>query len=655
MKTFLSILVFALLINFNSTTAQNPSALDSLWVAYKTQTNDSLKLTAANYLAFHYIFRTPSTADSILREALNYAKLKKKNFNYTELTNTRGIYFDVLSQKDSSKVYFEKALELSKTNGFLSLQERCINNLGMFNWNNGEFSKAIDYFYDALDFSLTHNPENEAGQAIYLNNIGLIYQELRQFEKAIEYHNKALAIRTKYNDLKDMARSKNNLAICYRNLGDYKKAEETIREAILYAEKAEQPKQFYQFHDNLGNILNDQKKYNEAIKAYLVALNVPEEYRNRNSRNEFIIYSNIIDAYNETSQYDKAKAAYKEGQRLIDQDSTFYMISASFYINSAKTFYATREKEKADELFIKYREVQDSLFSEQNASAIAEVETKLKTKEKEAELAETKNQLLEKELKVKQQNIFIYGGVSALAVLIILSYLIIRAKQLKNKQLEREAQLQKALAEIQLKNKLDEQRLRISRDLHDNIGSQLTFVISGLQFLEFQKDISPEGLKSKVKSISEFTQQTIHDLRDTIWAMNKEEIGLSELISRLNSFINRLSLRESITLVTTDKLKAGIEDINYSAIEGIQLYRIIQEAINNSVKHAEAEHVTIIMDKEKKLNISIKDDGKGFDVKTVKEGNGLKNMKARAERLNAKLVIESNKGEGSVIILSIPT
>ena len=78
------------------------------------------------------------------------------------------------------------------------------------------------------------------------------------------------------------------------------------------------------------------------------------------------------------------------------------------------------------------------------------------------------------------------------------------------------------MAKIETQNKLQEQRLRISRDLHDNIGAQLTFIISSIDNLKFGFTDISEKLGSKLSNISSFTQQTIYELRDTIWAMNKE-------------------------------------------------------------------------------------------------------------------------------------
>ncbi len=653
MKIFKTNIIMIILFISCYSYAQKKEVVDSLWNKYRNAENDSIKLKAANYLAFHYIFKTPTRADSILSSATAYAKKSNQNFGLNELTNTRGIYYDVLGQKDSSKVYFEKALQLSRKFKYPSIESMCINNLGMFCWNNGQFKEALEYFYQALEFVEINNPKSDK-KSTYYNNIGLIYQELSQFEKAIEYHKKALAIRKKYDRTKDIAGSYNNLAICHKNLNDLNQAEKFIELAIEYAEKANQPRFFYQFQDTYGNILNLQKKYKMAEKAYLTALDLPDEYQNY-KRTQFITYSNLIDLYYTTRQFNKAKSLIQKAEKLINEDTSLENYSESFYISSAKIYFALQDIEKAEKYFENYTIYKDSLFSEQNANALADVEAKLKTKEKEAELVKTKNELLEKELKVRQQNLIIYGSISALVILIVVSYLIIKSKQLKNQKIQKESKLNVALAKIELKNKLEEQRLRISRDLHDNIGSQLTFVISGLQYLEYQKDIKTDKLNSKLKQLGHFTQQTIHELRDTIWAMNKESIKLSDLINRFNNTKNQLDIKEVISIDIPENLKQDSKAITFSALEGIQIYRIIQESINNAIKHANATDIKVVFNIENHvLKIKIQDNGEGFDKTKTKEGNGLQNMRKRADNLKGTFELKSQIDNGTSVYLTIP-
>ncbi|MBC3757892.1 ATP-binding protein [Hyunsoonleella sp. SJ7] len=203
---------------------------------------------------------------------------------------------------------------------------------------------------------------------------------------------------------------------------------------------------------------------------------------------------------------------------------------------------------------------------------------------------------------------------------------------------------------IAYQKKLYEQRLKISRDLHDNIGAQLTFIISSIENLPYGFKISDSKLKAKLQSISAFTKETIYELRDTIWAMNKNKISLEDLQVRISNFVEKANAHADGTKFTFSVDDAISKDIEFGAIKGMNIYRIIQEAINNAFKYADAEHVSVsILDAKDNLEIKVEDDGKGFDPKAVEGGNGLNNMKKRAKEIGATINIESELGKGTNI------
>ena len=207
---------------------------------------------------------------------------------------------------------------------------------------------------------------------------------------------------------------------------------------------------------------------------------------------------------------------------------------------------------------------------------------------------------------------------------------------------------------IETQNRLQEQRLRISRDLHDNIGAQLTFIISSLDNLKFGFQL-PDKLSSKLKHISQFTITTIYELRDTIWAMNKKEVTFEDLQTRISNFIDKADLVSQNTSFSFNVAKEIEKSESFTSIEGMNVYRIIQEAINNAIKYAEAEEIKVnITSVNNEIQIKISDNGKGFDITSIELGNGLNNIKKRAKDIKAKLEIESSTNSGTIITLSKP-
>ena len=280
------------------------------------------------------------------------------------------------------------------------------------------------------------------------------------------------------------------------------------------------------------------------------------------------------------------------------------------------------------------------------------MEVKYQTERKEKEILSQRADIAEKELSLSKKNIQLFGlGVFAI-VLALLGYLFYNQQKLKNRQLKKENELKDALLKIETQTRLQEQRLRISRDLHDNIGAQLTFIISSLDNLKYGFKL-PENVSSKIQSIATFTSSTITDLRDTIWAMNKSEISFEDLQSRISNFIDKANLAAAhISFVFN--LENALKDQTFTSVVGMNIYRIIQEAVNNAIKYAHAKTIEVrISEEENGMKISILDDGDGFDLDAVEFGNGLNNLKKRAHDIQASLKIDSKLGSGTHIELTM--
>ncbi len=227
-------------------------------------------------------------------------------------------------------------------------------------------------------------------------------------------------------------------------------------------------------------------------------------------------------------------------------------------------------------------------------------------------------------------------------------------QKLKNRQLKKESELKTALAKIETQNRLQEQRLRISRDLHDNIGAQLTFIISSIDNLKYGLKGATLKTKEKLSSISAFTSQTIYELRDTIWAMNKESITFEDLQARIINFINQASAASKGIDFTFQVSETISTEHTFASVAGMNIYRIIQEAVNNALKYADAKNISVTISEEQNMFlITISDNGKGFSVTEIQQGNGLNNMKKRAQDLEGNIEFQSNVHKGTNVELMV--
>ena len=542
-----------------------------------------------------------------------------------------------LNHSDSTKFYQKELLEASlfvrenrmdeaigkllKANQFFKNQKDSANiglslyKLGVANYYVNRRLVAGDYFDKITPYKkfvskrlLTRVHQNYG--TINLE-VGLLSKPKNKdlIKKAIKNYEDAIKIYTEENWLMEKALATSLLAECYNQLEDYDSALDIINQAISFSKEANNQSQLGFALIKKTSILGNKGQFEEALNTIVIA-----------------------------------KPIFKE----LDDKPTY--------------LYALNEEKKILVGLNRYREasiVSDSIFqvSVENydtrfADKVSEMEAKYNSIEKEKEIAQQKEKLLAQELNIKNRTLSSILLASALLILGIITFGLYKRHQLKRKQLNKELELKDALAKIKTQNKLQEQRLRISRDLHDNIGSQLTFIISSIDNLAYINKNASTKLKDKLSEISSFTGDTIYQLRDTIWAMNKTEISVDDLQARVLTYIDKAkSIKPDINFISEFKISS---DKEFTSKEGIYIFRIIQEAINNAIKYADAKKIDIVANKiENRLKFSISDDGKGFDKNNIELGNGLNNMRKRALDINANIIIDSKVNEGTSIVLII--
>lgn len=633
-------LVLLVLFSSISLKSQTVTYIDSLNKIIKETTNDSLKVHYTNQVALHYVFNNPLKADSLLNVGVRTAISKKQYYGLCQLLNTKGIYFDVIGKKDSSKKYFNEALNASKKYKFIDIEGMSYNNLGMFYWGSSDLNKALEYFYKAMSLVQKHNPQNIESIADYYNNIGLIYQELGNYSKAIENHNKSRKIRAELNLPSELAISKANLGICNFKLNDLVKAEYYFKEALNLSSMSENWRLFYSLHDNLGNLYAAQDKPKEAIEFLIKALNRPEDIK-ENPKSDLSILGNLVSLHNKLNQSYKALQYAEKGFSIIDKNPELWFFAANLYLSAAESNFRTGNFNQGNILLKKYKQILDSTFSEKNAKEIASLEQRFRSAEKDLKIASQQNKIQQYDLE-KQKQIILF--ISILLILLSISgtlFYLYRRKKLLAKQVSLELEI----AEQNEKNKLQEERLRISRELHDNLGSYLTLFSSTVENLNKQSEHSENILLPNLKKQ---IQDSIYELRKTVWLLNNSKLELDEIAIRLKDFYSTLA---------DEKIKLKIEvnaiyDIQLNEKQSTNLFRIIQEAISNSLKYSNCDEIIITLKTVNKnmIEFSIIDNGNGFSLTNVKYGHGLKNMETRIAEINGSIEIFSEIEKGTSIV-----
>jgi signal transduction histidine kinase/Tfp pilus assembly protein PilF len=620
---------------------------DSLLQVVKTTRNDSIKVSMLNDLAFAEIHNNADEALSYLAASEQIARAKNLPYGLTRMLCIKAIVYDIAGQRDSARHYFNESLQLSQEFEYKNLEVRALNGLGMNSWNTGKFDQALKYFFSALKLNDELKPPLQLSPSIFYNNIGLIYQEMKLYDKALIYHQQAYQIRLDNNMLKDMATSLNNIGICYKNTGKLDTAVTTFKEGIKVSEISGNKFEYYKLISNLANVYILQKKYREAIEMLHKVIENSMEVAN-NPRSLLILYGNISTAYSGDNQPEKSYYYAKEGLKILENNPGLGSFSADIYQMLIRNSYILGYHDDGDKYLTDNKRILDEKFSKESASAIAEMEIKYESLNKEKQLHEMKVNAQKRET--------LYISLAVFAFLIgIIGLLLYGQQQIKRKQQEREFVLKHEIAEIETQNMLQNQRISISRDLHDNIGSHLSFIISSINNLIYKYKTENMVLYNHLKKIESFAAETIIELRDTIWAMDMEKFQFEDLKTRLIGFINKQRTANpeiKIELEADEKLY----EPSMNPFAGITIYRIIQEAANNTLKHSMATlfRISITMKKDT-LYIELCDNGVGFDMENCSHGHGLYNMEKRCKELNGEISIQSSPGKGTTINMKFTT
>jgi two-component system, sensor histidine kinase LadS len=228
----------------------------------------------------------------------------------------------------------------------------------------------------------------------------------------------------------------------------------------------------------------------------------------------------------------------------------------------------------------------------------------------------------------------------------------------KRFQIIKQNQKKQELLEQQSKQQIQDERERIGRELHDNVGARLAHLIGQIDNLEYrlERDKSEQSINNtieKLENVGENARGVMNILRETIWAVKEESIPTEIFAAKIRSYL-QANMDDSITC----DVHAHCEnDMTLSPGQALNMFRIVQEACQNTLKHAQASHIEVnIACKNNILDIIIRDNGKGFDpsVSGALEGHyGLKNMQFRATEIGGSMTIEAEDGKGTVIHLKM--
>jgi signal transduction histidine kinase len=589
---------------------------------------------------------------------------------------------------EKSGFYAEQLLDLSQKIGYQKGEGNAYANLGAVHYLQSNYEKAIYYFSQAK--RIRKEAKDKAGVGGVLNNIAMSEQQKGNYTAAVTNYIEALTI---FEDLKDEARAaqaNNNIGSVYTELKNYKLANEYTMKGLEGWKKLNNPSRICGSYVNLGNNFHGMKNYPEAIKNYEIALTLAKPTGNKYALAR--IYHNLGAMYNELKQYDKAieyvnleiplktelgdkegiasahhslgkvylttgkkELALREFQKMLELAKEIQSKDNMrwAYLGLKETYWALGNLEEA----LKYGElhdvIKDSIYTESSAKQIAEMQTKFETEKKEKENSELKRktevQRLEIENEAQKRKIQLVLGISILLLAGAAVVFYYNRRKMKQEALHaaelaiEEKKRFKAIIDAE-----EAERSRISQELHDGLGQLLSTARLNVAGLEDSVDEEDRPwLDKSLKIIDEACVEVRH-ISHNMMPSALIRLGLVPAIQEL---VNNVNAAKKIKVDLVHNINTSIE----KSI-AINIYRIVQETLNNMIKHAQADHIKIELTKNKgRLEISMQDDGVGFDVEKIKESKGMgwKNIYSRVSMANGNIVVNSESKKGTSVFIKI--
>lgn len=620
----------------------NAGTVDSLKSALRKSNPNSERTEILNLLSFHYLSLNTDSALSYANEAIQSAKklgedsviLKSYILKEYALEN-QGELEEALLVSDTSLLWAEKVKKPRAV--FAVYASRAT----LFR-RKANYDDALTFYLKCVD--LAENNDLKDLQAKAYGNLGIYHMTRRQLKESEEWHLKALALREKLGATNELCNTYENLGIVNREKKDYHKALEYYFKALEIVKKNGDSSSVAFSYNDIGAAYSF---LGETAKA---SYYLSESIRMRLAQHEM---DEIAYTYNYMGENEERMGNLTEASRWIHKAlSTAIEIgnNKQHYeaLESLSDFYARNKMADSAYHYLKlHKFLKDSLREKDNEEVIARLKTKYETSQKEKVISA---QLYE----LSKKNWYVGILICILSLGAIVGWLIFRNRQHRAKKKLQEVMIeQQDLATKAVIQAEENERQRIAADLHDGIGQMLTAVRLNLEGLHDRVNLQQHEDQMVYQKVLHLVEESAKEVRTVSHSIMPNALIKSGLGHAIKDFVEKINTTEIIIHLHTQGLQEKL-DTNIEIV----VYRIIQECVNNVIKHSKANKLDIsILKDDEGLRVTIEDNGIGFNKANLENpsGIGMRNIQARVDYLKGNLDIDTQPGKGTLIAFFIPT
>ncbi len=700
-KKFLFLTVFLLFITtvWSRTYSQEVNAIDQVLEA---------KTARAKTLVYSNAKLSSKVADSIIV----LSKKHEKPLAEATAWNIKGIVMSFIGTPDSALYYFDKMERLGIKTGDKKTLAKAKQNKNLPLAKVGKYAEAFSTCLEAL--KLYEELDYKEAQAGCLGDMGNIMIRSNKPAEGIRYLKQALDIADQIKDESLKPNFYNSLAVAYTNTDQLEQAKQTYLKALPLAVKFKRVNNQVSINLNLGDnawymtkdpeavmpyFLRAEKlaiEYGDEVKLSSIYLNTAIMLEKAGKTKEALAYGfksrdlalksgdmvNQENVYILLARLGKKAGDYKAAYEALDvKDSLsriIYNKESTASMNELQTKYETEKKQNSILLLGKQNQIQTLQISKKNLllglselelakrmlqinnqqfslreqeAALKEKQLEAKTKEQRIRLLDSANKL--QKLQLMERNIII-GVTAGLFILVILIALLIynRRKLRQEGKLQAERFRQQEQAASAVIHAEESERNRIAVELHDGLGQLFSAVKMNLSGISDHLQFKDEHSKDMFNKTLDMVDESCREVRVISHQMAPNVLLKSGLSAAIRDFISKIDARKlKINLETF-----GLQERLSQHTEAV-LYRVVQESVNNVIKHSGATSLDIQLTKDEEgINAMIEDNGKGFNTQDSKfsAGMGMKNIRNRVDYLKGTVDFSSEPGRGTLVAIHIP-
>lgn len=478
-----------------------------------------------------------------------------------------------------------------------TLRYSTLTQLGIISVTMKDLDRAMAYHKNAIEMARRMN--NPRKMAKSCGNIGIIYREKNQFKEGIQYNQEALKYANESGDSSSIAYALAELGTMYDRSGDYEKATPLLMQALHIRERLNEQNELAYTYFYIGN--NMRRKGLNAQSSEWIRKGYDQAVKINNVKQIIDAYHTLFLNFEEIKRYD----------------------SANFYLR-------------------KFVDIRDSLSGKEVKEKIEELNIRYETQKKDLKIKEA-----------QLKNVYLMAGLGILLLSLGLLYVAYHRRKLRFKnQLQESMILEQNKATKAIIEAEENERQRIAADLHDGVGQTITAAKMNLEALTDKLKFADSQDQQIYENALSLVSNSAGEVRSISHQMMPNALLKNGLGQAVRNFLDSLHHPKLKVQLFTDGLQQAID----SNVE-IFLYRIIQECVNNVLKHAQASELNIsILVNASEVDVTIEDNGVGFDATKLsdKAGIGISNMQKRIQFLKGDIHWDSQVGKGTTVVLNVP-